>query len=179
MSEHKIPTWLRNANVIFGIITILVAILVIAQPGLTITILVVLIGVGLLLLGLARFLRGLFEIRLSNFLRFFNILTGLLILILALITLLFQALVVLILIWILAAALLVLGLARLLVGLLDNESPTWFRALLILVGLISLAVSFLLFLLPALGELTLVIFLAWVLILNGITRITNAIDVTK
>ena len=151
----------------------------IALPGLAITILIVLIGVGLTLLGLARFLRGIFETRLSNFLRFLNVIAGLLILILAMATLLFQTLVVLILIWMLAAALLILGLVGLLAGIFDKESPTWFRALLIVVGFITLVVSFLVFLLPALGELTLVIVLAWALILNGLTRIASAIVGTK
>lgn len=179
MSEAKIPAWLRIANMLFGIITIIVAMLVIALPGLTITILVILIAVGLILLGLARFLRGLFEEGLSSFLRFLNVIAGLLILVLALATVFLQALVVLLLIWILAAAILILGLVRLLVGIMDKELPTWLRTLLIIVGLISLALSFLIFLVPTLGELTLVILLAWALALNGVSRIINAIAGVK
>ena len=175
MTEHKIPTWLRIANAILGSITIIVAFIVILLPSLAISTLILIVALGLLLLGLARILRAAFREEISSFFRFLNVIAGLLILVLALVVLLFQTLFVLTLIWILAIALVVLGIVRVFVGLIDKELPTWLRILVIVVGLITIVLSFLIFLQPSLGELTLVIFIAWTLLTNGITRIAKAI----
>ncbi|MDO8056748.1 MAG: hypothetical protein Q6361_07800, partial [Candidatus Hermodarchaeota archaeon] len=89
--------------------------------------------------------------------------------------LILQTLVMLFLIWILSAAFLILGLTRVIVALTDKELPSWVRTLLVVVGLVTIGLSFLIFLQPALGELTLIIFLAWALFLNGFMRIIKTI----
>jgi uncharacterized membrane protein HdeD (DUF308 family) len=170
-----IPNWLRITNIVLGIITIIIAFLAIVLPGLALYTLILFISLGLFLLGSARILRAVFREGLSQFLRFLNGIAGIIILILSVSVLILQTLVMLFLVWILSAAFLVLGLVRILVGIMDKELLAWVRTLLVIVGLLTIGLSFLIFLQPALGELTLIIFLAWALVLNGITRIAYAI----
>jgi len=173
--EQKSPTWLRVTNIVLGVITIVIAILAIAFPGLASSTLILLISLGLFLLGAARILRAVFREGLTQFLRFLNGVIGIIILVLSVAVLILQTLVMLFLIWILSAAFLILGFARVIVAITDNESPSWVRILLVVVGLVTIGLSFLIFLQPALGELTLIIFLAWALFLNGFMRIVKAI----
>lgn len=174
LTEQKIPTWLRVTNIVFGVITIVIAILAVAFPGLASATLILLISLGLFLLGAARILRAVFREELTQFLRFLNGLIGIIILVLAAAVLILQSLVMLFLIWILSAAFLILGFTRVIVAITDNELLSWVRILLVVVGLVTIGFSFLIFLQPALGELTFIIFLAWALFLNGLMRIVKA-----
>ena len=175
LTEQKIPQWLTVTNTIFGVITIVIAILAIAFPGLASSTLVLLISFGLFILGTARILRAVFREGLTQILRFFNGVIGISILFLSVVVLILQTLVMLFLIWILSAAFLILGLARVIIAITDKELASWVRTLLVVVGLVTIGLSFLIFLQPALGELTLIIFLAWALFLNGFLRIVKAV----
>jgi uncharacterized membrane protein HdeD (DUF308 family) len=175
LADQKIPTWLRVTNIVLGVITIVIAILAFAFPGLAISTLVLLISLGLFLLGSARILRAVFREGLTRFLRFLNGVIGIIVLVLSAAVLILQTLVMLFLIWILSAAFLILGLGRIIVAITDKELPSWVRTLIVIVGLVTVGLSFLIFLQPALGELTLILLLAWALFLNGLIRIAKAI----
>ncbi|HTT72740.1 MAG TPA: hypothetical protein VMG99_01120 [Thermoplasmata archaeon] len=54
--------------------------------------------------------------------------------------------------------------------------PTWYRALAIVVGLISIALAFVVLLDPALGLLTLVFLLGFALLVIGIDRLASGVS---
>ncbi|MFX1562066.1 MAG: DUF308 domain-containing protein [Promethearchaeota archaeon] len=171
----EIPTWLRGTDFILGIISIIAAILVLIFQTLAIQTLITIIAIGLILLGLARILRGFFSKILSDYLRTLNVAAGLIVLIGALVTILFPGLAIQLIIWVLAFALLVIGVVRLVIGGFGKAFPIWLRGLLIIIGIITIIFSVAVFVFQSLGELTLVILLSLALLSSGIGRIGKSL----
>ncbi len=175
MSEMKAPRWLRALDIIFGLIAIVLSIVVLVYPRLAILTLIFILSVVLLVSGIARILAGIFEKSLSDGLRAVNVGAGLLAFVLAVVALLYPQLATQVLIYLLSFALLLNGIARVVVGGFGDALPGWLRGLLMIVGLLTIIVSVVVFLYPALGFLTLVFLLSIAFMLNGIARIASGI----
>jgi uncharacterized membrane protein HdeD (DUF308 family) len=176
MTEKPVPTWVRVTDILLGIIAILASILVILNTALAIQILIFSIGVGLAVLGFARILRGMFSKVLSDPIRALNVAAGLVIAIVALVPLLFPALVVQLILLSLAFVLLLVGIVRLVNGGFGKALPTWLRGVLVVLGIFTIAFALGVFLFPALGEATLALLLALGLLTTGLGRILKGIS---
>ncbi len=104
-----------------------------------------------------------------------NVGAGLLACVLAVVALLYPQLATQVLIYLLSFALLLNGIARVVVGGFGDALPGWLRGLLVIIGLLTIIVSVVVFLYPALGFLTLVFLLSIAFMLNGIARIASGI----
>jgi len=75
--------------------------------------------------------------------------------------------------YLLSFALLIHQIARLVIGGFANVFPSWLRGILVVVGLLTIALSIMVFISSALGFLTLVFILSITFLLNGIARIVS------
>lgn len=176
MTENQVPTWVRVSDILLGIIAVLVSVLVILNTALAIQILILSIAVGLTVVGFARILRGIFSKVLSDPIRALNVAAGLIIAIVALIPLLFPTLVVQLILLSLAFVLLLVGVIRVVNGGFGKALPNWLRVVLVVLGCITIAFSFGVFLFPTFGEATLALLLALGLLTTGLGRILKGIS---
>ncbi len=108
--------------------------------------------------------------------RVLNIIVGLAALTLGIVVVIFPDLGIEILIFILAIGLMLQGIARITVGGSDTDLPTWFRSILIILGVLSIFLSFIVIVFPTLGYLSLIFLLAWGFLLTGIGRIAVGVS---
>lgn len=171
LNEIRIPIWVRVTDVIFGILVIIVGVLIIAYPIFSLDLFIILIAVGLLVLGIARVLRGIFSKVLSSVKRAFSVFVGFILIVGSLFIFLNPFIAILLSFWILAALLSVLGLVRIFTGALAKAYPPKLKYTKVVLGAITLILALMTFVLPlAIGYL--VIYLLGVgLITAGIGRI--------
>jgi len=175
MSEMKAPSWLRALDVVFGLIAVILSIAVLVYHDLAIPTLIFVLSIALLIIGIARVFGGIFAKYLSDGLRAFNVGTGILALVIAIVALLYPELATKVLIFLLSFALLLHGIARVVIGGFAKVFPSWLRGLLAVVGLLTIILSVVVFISPAFGELTLILILSITFLLNGTARIASGI----
>jgi hypothetical protein len=123
MSEPPIPLWLRISDIALGILAISAGIFALFFPAVSLDLFLVFVAIGLFFLGLARIIRGIFSRVLSNLKRGFSILVGIVLLLVALVTLLYPSITTIVTFWALTAALLALGLTRIIIGAFARAYP--------------------------------------------------------
>jgi len=175
MSERKAPSWLRALDIVFGLIAIILSLVVLAYQELAILTLIFILSIALLIIGIARVIIGISAKYLSDGLRALNVGTGILALVVALVALLYPELATQMLIYLLSFALLINGIVRLVISGFAKAFPSWLRGLLAVVGLLTIVLSVIVFVSPAMGELTLIFLLSINFLLNGIARILSGI----
>ncbi len=165
MVEEKIPAWLRVAEIIAGIIAIILGAYVIAYPGAAAATLIVFLAIGLLVISVIEFLR-IFSTGISGWQRLLNLVLSVIVFLLALAILLYPVFAgVIELGWLVAIALIFAGAALMTRG-------TWVR---IIIGAIVLIIGVVAFVFPALGVITAVALLAIGLILLGLALIISGL----
>ena len=165
----------RVLRVIVGIIAIALAFFILAEPGLGVATLVLLLSFALLVLGFARLLRVLSHKLLTKLHRVVDIIAGVLSIILGFVVLSFPLLGISTLVLLLALAAMIYGITTIVLGAVARLLQKWVRAFLVVVGLLSVVFSFIVIGDPALGLFTLVILLAVSFLMNGIESIVSAI----
>jgi len=172
LEEIKNPLWIRVSDVILGILAVSVSVFVLVYPVFSLDVFVLLIAIGLLVLGVARILRGIFSRVLSRFKRAISVVFGLLILVAASIVLLNPTFTTLLSFWILTAALIAQGFLRIFFGIFSRTYPQPLKYILVILGAITLLLTITAFLLPfTIGDLVIYL-LAVGLLAAGIGRIT-------
>jgi len=175
MSERKAPGWLRALDIVFGLIAIILSLVVLAYQELAILTLIFILSIALLIIGIGRVIIGISAKYLSDGLRALNVGTGILALVIAIVALLYPELATQMLIYLLSFALLINGIARLVISGFAKAFPSWLRGLLAVVGLLVIVLSVVVFVSPAMGELTLILLLSINFLLNGIARILSGV----
>ena len=175
MSEIKAPSWLRALDIIFGLISVILAIAILVYQELAILTMILALSIALLIVGIARVFGGIFAKYLSDGLRAINVGTGILALVLAIVAILYTDLATQVLIYLLSFALLINGIARLVIGGFGKIFPSWLRGLLAVIGLLTIILSVVVFVSTTLGELTLILILSITFLLNGMARIVSGI----
>jgi len=169
------PGWLRALDIVFGLIAVILSIVVLVYQELAILTLIFVLSIALLIIGIARVFGGIFAKYLSDGLRAVHVGTGILALVIAIVALLYTELATQMLIYLLSFALLIHGIARIVIGGFAKVFPSWLRGLLAVVGLLTIFLSVVVFISPAVGELTLVFLLSITFLFNGIARIVSGI----
>jgi uncharacterized membrane protein HdeD (DUF308 family) len=177
-APEKAPNWLRTLDVIFGLIAVLLSVTVLVYPGLAILTLILILSLALLVLGIARISKGIFEKYLSDGFRAFNIIMGSLVLILGITVVVFPDFGTSLLITLLSVGLLFNGIGRIIIGGFVKVLPSWLRSLLVIIGLLTVVFSIAVLLLPNLGAVTLAYIVAISFLVNGIARIIEGINGT-
>jgi len=138
----KSPPWLRMLQIVIGGICILLSLVILAYIGPAILTIILILSVILLVIGIERIAVGISMPQSSRGSRFANIGIGILVIAFSLVLMQFPVFTSAILVVLGAIALLLSGIARIIHGLSRNASRSY-RAFLIGVGVLSIAVSFL------------------------------------
>lgn len=175
MTEKSIERSFKTQNILVGLLMIFIGILALINPSATNTAIILLLSMGLLIAGISRITNALSDQELKNYKVIGRFISGIIAIIVSLIA------VILILIntplalnlwyFFLAISFLIIGLARIFLGAMTKEYDDWFRILLICVGIVTLILSILIIVVPAIGGLFIVVSLAVSLLLNGVARI--------
>ena len=174
MSLEGYPNWIRAVDVLIGLVTVLVGAWILFSPDLVEATLVVTMAIGLFLIGVVRFGKGLTMSGLTVTSRAMKIISGVAAIALSLLSFVFSTLTVVVLITILTFAIMILGLSRIVVGYSERTLPSWMRLLNILGGGIVFFFGFFTAIFSDMGFFTLRIVIACVFIILGIVRIAAA-----
>lgn len=161
-------------NLIFSLISIILAAFVLIAPELTIWTIGILLSIALLVIGIDTIV-GIFSKSFLGGSRVSEVAVGILLLILGSVGLIYPRLGIGLLIPILAFGLLVRGAVRILIHGSAQSLPGWFRWLLVCLGLLAIALSVVVITFPTLGIIYLVVILAVAFIFAGITNIIPCI----
>ncbi len=166
----------RILQVILGGIAIALSLGVIFNPGFGIVTLALLLSATLLVVGIERVVTGFTQSnRSSKLSKFGNIGLGALVALLGIAVLAFPIFATELLVTLLALGLLFIGIARIIHGLTDKNISKWSKGTLVGVGILSLAVSFMVFAYPTLGVLLLTLVLGINLLIIGVQSVAYAI----
>ncbi len=166
---------IRISQIILGIIAISLSLTIIVDPGFGITTLIALLSITLLVAGLERVAVGVLP-NLTKSSRIGNIVLGAITIGLGIGVIIFPIMTTIFLVTLLAVGLLFLGIARIIQGIANKDISKWSRAALIGVGILSLAVSFIVFAHPVSGVILLIIILAVNLLIIGIESVVHGVS---
>jgi uncharacterized membrane protein HdeD (DUF308 family) len=166
----------RILQIVLGGIAIALSLGVIFNPGLGIATLALLLSATLLVVGIERVVTGFTQSNRSKLSKFGNISLGALVTLLGIAVLAFPVFATEILVTLLAVGLLFIGIARIIHGLTDKNISKWSKGSLVGVGILSLAVSFVVFAYPALGVLFLTLVLGINLLIIGVQSVAYAVS---
>ena len=178
-SEKGVSKGIRILQVIVGIIAIGLSIAVIINPGFGIEILVFLLSLTLLVVGIERVSIGFLPYIKKSSTRISNIVLGGLAIALAIIVIAFPIFTIGILVTLLALGLLFIGAARIVHGIFDKQTSKWSRIFLVAVGILSIGISFMVFINPLVGIFILTFMLAVNLLIIGIESIVHGVSGKK
>jgi uncharacterized membrane protein HdeD (DUF308 family) len=168
----KKPGWLRAFEVVTGLLSLVLGILVLVFPGWGVSTLVVLLSLGLISAGVRSIsLVGYSD--LSGSLRAVSVIAGIISLIVALLVLIFPGYGVLTLIFFVSSGLLLYGVGRVFLAYKLPGTVGWLRGMIAAVGVVDIILSVLVLVLPGLALLTLTVILALGLIVSGVEMVIS------
>jgi uncharacterized membrane protein HdeD (DUF308 family) len=176
VSENGVSKGIRILQIIVGIIAIALSIAVLINPGFGIEILVFLLSLTLFVVGIERVSIGFLPYITKSSTRISNIVLGGLAIALAIIVIAFPIFTIGLLVTLLALGLLFIGVARIVHGIFDKQTSKWSRVLLVGVGILSIGISFMVFINPFVGLFILTFMLAVNLLIIGIESIVHGVS---
>ncbi|HEX2407925.1 MAG TPA: DUF308 domain-containing protein [Nitrososphaeraceae archaeon] len=176
VTETGVSKGIRILQIIVGIIAIALSIAVIVNPGFGIEILVFLLSITLFVVGIERVSIGFLPYITKSSTRTSNIVLGGLAIALAIIVIAFPIFTIGLLVTLLALGLLFIGVARIVHGIFDKQTSKWSRVLLVGVGILSIGISFMVFINPLVGLFILTFMLAVNLLIIGIESIVHGVS---
>jgi uncharacterized membrane protein HdeD (DUF308 family) len=144
------PTWMRTAQIGLGALAIFLPIIAITFPGLTFISLVIVLAIVLFIVGIEKIIAGIFVAHRS---KFATIGLGVLTIIVAGLALAFPLAAALTVVLFLAIALMMDGFARIIEGIMNKANRGRVRAFSVRVGILSVAISVLILMTPAIGAI--------------------------
>ena len=170
------PRGTRILQIVLGGIAIALSLGVIFNPGIGIATLALLLSATLLVVGIERVVIGFTQSNRSKLSKFGNISLGALVALIGIAVLAFPVFATEVLVTLLAVGLLFIGIARIIHGLTDKNISKWSKGSLVGVGILSVAVSFVVFAYPSLGVLFLTLILGINLLIIGVQSVAHAIS---
>lgn len=174
MSKKVNQEGLRKINFLSGLLIVIISVLVLIFSFQAVVLLLFILAISLLILGAARIINGSSNEKLKNSVKAWKVISGIAAIILSVIGIVYllidPTLSLTIVIIVFGIALLLIGIGRIITGLINNKFKNWYRYLLVLVGLITLILSILVLLYPNIGLMIIVIMLGLPLLLNGILK---------
>jgi uncharacterized membrane protein HdeD (DUF308 family) len=141
-SRQKSPNWLRYVQVGLGAISIILSIVILAFPGIAVYTIILILSIALLIIGIERIATGIAPLP-SRSSRIANIGLGALAIAVALAVISFPVFTAGLLVTLAAISLLFVGIARIVQGVRNKDTPRWSRGFMVGVGVLSIAVSLL------------------------------------
>jgi hypothetical protein len=174
MAIEDYPSWVRGIDVFIGLVTVFVGAWILLSPDLVEATLVITMALGLLLIGVIRFGKGITMAGLKMSSRAMKIVSGIGAISLSVLSFVFSSLTITFLITMLTFAIMLVGLSRIMVGYNEKSRPTWARWANILGGGIAFFFGFFAAIFSGLGFFTLRLMLSCAFIALGIVRIATA-----
>lgn len=171
----KAPNSLRAAEIVVGVITIVLAGFVLAFPGFAIFLIVIWLAISLLFGGIDGIVIGAGAKHLSKGGRALSIGLGAVAIALSIAVFAFPAAAALTLTLLLSIALLFLGAGSIARGISEKRIPRWARGMLVAVGAVTIGLSIPVMIFPAFGLSILFTFISAALIINGASYIVAGI----
>jgi uncharacterized membrane protein HdeD (DUF308 family) len=167
--------WVRGLEILFGLVSLVAGVWVLAYPGLAVLTLIALLAVGLFFMGWRDVLIGAMASALPGWVRAVDILLGVSAFILSAVAIAEPGFAVLTLVLILYVALFVSGVHRIALGAAGKPFSKSLRAASIIAGVLSIALSLVFLSYPGLAVATLILILSIGLILIGLEAIMAGI----
>jgi uncharacterized membrane protein HdeD (DUF308 family) len=177
MSETKSPGWMRGVQIGLGVIALILSIYILAYPGLTFITIVLILAIALFFVGIERILSGIFTPSPRGS-RWGSVGLGVLVLILSIFVMTFPVATGVFLLVLLAVALLFDGIARVIRGIGDKTSGKASRVFGIVAGAIAIGFSIMIMISPFLGAVFIEILLSIALIIIGVQIIVAGVTGT-
>jgi uncharacterized membrane protein HdeD (DUF308 family) len=178
VAETKSPGWMRAVQIGLGIIALILSAYIIAYSVVSFVAVVWIIGIVLLVVGIERVISGIFEHHPGRS-RWVSVGLGILVIILAIIVMAFPVGTGVFLLILLAIALLFDGIARLIHGISDKTRGKGSRIFSIVAGVIAIALSIAIMAAPVVGAVFIAILLSIALIIIGIQIIVAGVTGTR
>jgi hypothetical protein len=180
MSNASYPRWIRLLDDATGVIVITVAVAAFLELAFNFTYAVEILSIGLILIGLAWVVWGIYLMKSNRYARIFMILTGISVISLSLVDFLLFSFPPEFLIIFPAAGMILVGLSRMVLGILVGDIPLWIQMLQFLAGLLTINLAAFVFIFTNVGFEALLIFLVISMIANGLVRlITGRTELTE
>jgi uncharacterized membrane protein HdeD (DUF308 family) len=172
--DHRASAWPRIADIALGIISIILSLIVLSEPGLALLTLVFILCFAFVAIGLSGLALGILRHDVPGWRRALEAIFGVMVILLALIVLFDPIFGLSLLISLLAIALLFHGI-RDLISCVSFGGAGWLRALRLVAGVLNLIFAFIVFALPAIGFLFLIILLSVSMLVSGCARLALGI----
>lgn len=190
MSEMKVPRWLRSPKatapswlralgVVSGFICVVLAIVLLSDQSLDELTRILILVTAILVFGVARIVIGLFGSHIPLALRAFNVVIGVSATVITLVAMIMPSFFAQTLIQLLAALLLIHGSNSVIIGAFVETLPGISRGILCALGLLSIALSVVAFLISSLPLSTSISVVSAGYLSNGITQIVEAASKMK
>ncbi len=178
MIEKRSPAWLRTLEILAGVLVLVLAVafFVLADSSFALTVLAYTLGIGLFILGLSRIMASVYGRYFAPWFREFNAGGGIIALVLGCIAIVDPPLVISFLTLLVAFALLIVGIVEIVAAGFARHPPVWVRGIIGTVGVLTVILSILVILDPALGQLGLALTIAVVLVAVGVRDIAHGIS---
>ncbi len=176
MIEKRSPRSLRVPEILAGVLVLAVAFFVLADSAFALTVLAYTLGIGLVILGLSRIFGGVYGRYFATWFREINAGGGIIAFVLGIVAIIDPQFVVGFLTILVALALLVLGIVEIVAAGFAKHPPVWVRGLIGAVGVLTVILSVFVILDPSLGQLSLAVTLAIVLVAVGVRDIAHGIS---
>jgi uncharacterized membrane protein HdeD (DUF308 family) len=175
MAIEKLPGWVRAAEIVLGLVSLVSGVLVLAYPGLAVLTLIALLAVGLIFLGWRDIVLGALGKFLPAWLRAADIVLGVLAFVLSAIVIASPGVAVLTLALLLYFALFVRGVAAISMAAAGKMFSTRLRATSAAVGVLSIILAIISVAVPALLIGTLIFLLSIGLLFVGIEALAAGV----
>ncbi|HMB67492.1 MAG TPA: DUF308 domain-containing protein [Candidatus Bathyarchaeia archaeon] len=172
---EKMPSWIRAAEIILGLVSLLAGIYVLAYPLVAVFTLIVLLAVGLIFLGARDIVLGAMGKFLPSWLRAANIVLGVLAFVLSVVVINEPGFAVRTLVLLLYVVLFVRGVAGISLGAAGKQFSAMLRGLSVGVGVLSIILAIVFLAVPALGVDVLIILLSLGLLIAGLESIAAGV----
>jgi len=173
MTETEFPTWIKKTDLAVGFTSFVAAIFIILDTHLAHYTLIMALIITLFAIGLARAARGAAVKSKGTPRRVTNIVFGIIVIILIVIVIFVPGLSEDIQIRLIAGSFLLMGIARLIIGIIEDDVPRNPRILQFIVGLLTIIVSVLVLIAPVPEFVLAILFLGTIAAMNGLSRIAR------
>lgn len=171
VAVEKMPKWMRAAEIILGLVSLIAGIFVIIYPGIAVLSLILLLSIGLIFLGWRDVIIGAIGKMLPTWMRAAYIILGVLVFILSAVVIAEPGFAVLTLVLLLYLALFFRGVAGITLGATAKMFSTPLRAASIAVGALSIVLAIIFLFAPGLAVATLILLLSIGLFITGVEAI--------
>lgn len=171
MSDTRSTSWIRILDDVIGLIVVVVSIVAILELAFSFAYALAILSVGLLSIGIAWVVMGIYVVRTNLYARIFMLITGFAAIALSLLDVIFLSVSPDVLIFYPALAMLLVGFSRLVLGFLLGDVPLWIRMLQILAGILTINLAAFVFIFSNIEFSAMFILLVISFLANGLVRL--------